>query len=148
MDPTPSADSAGNSGDVHGGGLLDVAQLSIPAVGACLVVLRTATASLAARADFTLDDIADLRIAVDEASALLLLSAAPGSALKCVFPLSPGFMRGTVARLSQLRPLHTTSARARQQLLGSLPCRTSHSRTSDVARGLRDARWTELRWNA
>lgn len=145
MDPTPSVDSAGNSGDVHGGGLLDVAQLSIPAVSACLVVLRTATASLAARADFTLDDIADLRIAVDEASALLLLSAAPGSALECVFPLSPGFMRGTVARLSQL---HTTSARARQQLLGSLPCRTSHSRTSDVAHGLRDARWTELRWNA
>ncbi|MCK9899348.1 anti-sigma factor [Parafrankia colletiae] len=92
-----SADGTGSSGDGHGGGLLDVAQLSVPAAGAYLVVLRTATASLAARADFTLDDIEDLRIAVDEASALLLVSAVPGSALECVFALSPGFMRVTVS---------------------------------------------------
>ncbi|MBL7498327.1 anti-sigma factor [Frankia sp. CNm7] len=90
MDPTPSGDGTGNS-------LEDVVQLAIPAVGAYLMVLRTATASLAARADFTLDDIEDLRIAVDEASALLLVSAVPGSALECVFTLSPGRMRVTVS---------------------------------------------------
>ena len=41
----------------------------MPAEGAYLSVLRTATAGLAARLDFTLDEIEDLRIAVDEACA-------------------------------------------------------------------------------
>jgi len=72
-------------------------RLAIPAAGAYVVVLRTATASLAARADFTLDDIEDLRIAVDEASALLLVAAIPGSALDCAFALSPGRMRVTIS---------------------------------------------------
>jgi serine/threonine-protein kinase RsbW len=44
----------------------------MPAEGAYLSVLRTATAGLAARLDFTLDEIEDLRIAVDEACAQLL----------------------------------------------------------------------------
>ncbi|WP_018637598.1 ATP-binding protein [Parafrankia elaeagni] len=92
-----AADGTGSPGDGHGGGLLDVAHLSVPAAGAYLVVLRTATASLATRADLTLDDIEDLRIAVDEAAALLLVSAVPGSALECVFTLSPGFLRVTVS---------------------------------------------------
>ncbi|MEX5634028.1 anti-sigma factor [Parafrankia sp. FMc2] len=91
------AEYVSETGDGHGDGLLDVAQLSVPAAGAYLVVLRTATASLAARADLTLDDIEDLRIAVDEAAALLLVSAVPGSALECVVTLSPGFMRVTLS---------------------------------------------------
>ena len=39
-------------------------------------MLRTATAGLAARLDFTLDEIEDLRIAVDEACAMLLAAGA------------------------------------------------------------------------
>ena len=50
-------------------------------------MLRTATAGLAARLDFTLDEIEDLRIAVDEACAILLQQAVPGSVLSCVFRL-------------------------------------------------------------
>ena len=50
----------------------------MPAEGAYLSVLRTATAGLAARLDFTLDEIEDLRIAVDEACAMLLPQALPG----------------------------------------------------------------------
>jgi hypothetical protein len=50
----------------------DHVELRVPASGAYLAVLRTAAAGLAARLDFTLDDIEDLRIAVDEACALLL----------------------------------------------------------------------------
>jgi serine/threonine-protein kinase RsbW len=38
--------------------------------------------------DFTLDDIEDLRIAVDEACAMLLPHAAPGGVLACRFQLS------------------------------------------------------------
>ncbi len=75
-------------------------QLTLPAASAYLSVLRTATASLAARGDFTLDDIEDLRIAVDEACALLLLSAAPGSNLECTFELSPGIIQVGVTVLS------------------------------------------------
>ncbi len=60
----------------------------MPADGAYLSVLRTATAGLAARLDFTLDDIEDIRIAVDEACAMLLSQAVPGSSLECTFTLS------------------------------------------------------------
>jgi len=62
--------------------------VTLPAAGAYLSVLRTATAGLAARLDFTLDDIEDLRIAVDEACALLLADAVPGGDLRCAFELS------------------------------------------------------------
>lgn len=69
----------------------------MPADGAYLSVLRTATAGLAARLDFTLDDIEDMRIAVDEACAMLLSQAVPGSSLECSFALSPDDMTITVA---------------------------------------------------
>ncbi len=59
--------------------------LRIPAEGAYLSILRTTTAGLAARLDFTLDEIEDLRIAVDEACALLLPNARPDSDLMCEF---------------------------------------------------------------
>ena len=52
--------------------LSDTVDLRVPADPAYLAVIRTATAGLAARLDLTLDEIEDLRIAVDEACALLL----------------------------------------------------------------------------
>ena len=67
----------------------DVVEIRLPADSAYLAVLRTATAGLAARLDFTLDEIEDLRIAVDEASAMLLPAALPGSQLTCRFLLTP-----------------------------------------------------------
>ena len=66
----------------------DVVVLRLPAQGAYLSVLRTATASLASRLDFTIDDIEDLRIAVDEACAMLLSHAVAGADLSCRFELS------------------------------------------------------------
>ncbi len=65
-------------------------ELRIPADSAFLAVLRTATAGLAARLDFTLDDIEDLRIAVDEACAMVLPQARDGSDLTCAFTLGEG----------------------------------------------------------
>ena len=53
----------------------DVVLLTVPADGGYLSVLRTATAGLAARLHFALDEIEDLRIAVDEACAMLLAMA-------------------------------------------------------------------------
>jgi serine/threonine-protein kinase RsbW len=78
----------------------DTVTVRMPADGAYLSVLRTATAGLAARLDFTLDDIEDLRIAVDEACAMLLSHAVPGSSLECSFALSPDDMTITVSVLS------------------------------------------------
>jgi serine/threonine-protein kinase RsbW len=75
----------------------DQVTVRMPADGAYLSVLRTATAGLAARLDFTLDDIEDMRIAVDEACAMLLSQAIPGSSLECSFALSSDDMTITVS---------------------------------------------------
>lgn len=63
----------------------DTVELRLPASGAYLAVLRTAAAGLAARLDFTLDEIEDLRIAVDEACAMLLPKVRDGYELTCRF---------------------------------------------------------------
>ena len=68
------------------------AELRLPADSAYLAVLRTATAGLAARINFTIDDIEDLRIAVDEACAILLPQAVPASELRCRFWLGDATM--------------------------------------------------------
>jgi serine/threonine-protein kinase RsbW len=75
----------------------DHVTVCLPAEGAYLSVLRTATAGLAARLDFTLDEIEDLRIAVDEACAMLLPQAIPGSNLQCAFDLATEEMTITVS---------------------------------------------------
>ena len=63
--------------------------VSRPTVPTC-PVLRTTTAGLAARLDFTLDDIEDLRMAVGEACALVLPEANDGTDLTCRFHLDRG----------------------------------------------------------
>ena len=78
----------------------DHVTVCMPAEGAYLSVLRTATAGLAARLDFTLDEIEDLRIAVDEACAMLLTQAIPGTNLECAFDLGADEMTITVSVVS------------------------------------------------
>ena len=68
----------------------DYVTLRLPADGAYLAVLRTAAAGLASRLNFTLDDIEDLRIAVDEACAMLLPKAVGEAVMECTFELKPG----------------------------------------------------------
>jgi serine/threonine-protein kinase RsbW len=63
--------------------------LRIPADVAYVPVLRTLTAGLAARCDLTIDQVEDLRIAVDEACALLLPLSAPAAYLDARFLLRP-----------------------------------------------------------
>jgi serine/threonine-protein kinase RsbW len=65
-------------------------ELRLPADGAYAAVLRTLTAGLAARLDFTMDDIEDLRIAVSETAAMVLDEADEGADLVCRFRLEPG----------------------------------------------------------
>jgi serine/threonine-protein kinase RsbW len=80
--------------------LRDMVTVRLPAASAYLSVLRTATAGLAARLDFTLDEIEDLRIAVDEACAMLLAQAVPGTDLECEFELTGDAMRIAVSVLT------------------------------------------------
>jgi serine/threonine-protein kinase RsbW len=60
-------------------------------------VLRTATAGLAARLDFTLDDLEEVRMAVGEAAALVLEAADPGADLTTRFWLRPRELRIAVS---------------------------------------------------
>ena len=72
-------------------------ELRLPADGAYVSVLRTTTAGLAARLDFTIDDIEDLRIAVGEACAMVLPEADTASDLVGQFHLRPGELTVSVA---------------------------------------------------
>ncbi|WP_344822620.1 anti-sigma factor [Actinocorallia longicatena] len=85
--------------------LRDVVTVRLPASSAYLSVLRTATAGLAVRLDFTIDEIEDLRIAVDEACAMLLPQAVPGTDLTCEFELTGEAMRIAVSVLTADRRL-------------------------------------------
>ncbi|MGH4016834.1 MAG: ATP-binding protein [Pseudonocardiaceae bacterium] len=64
--------------------------------------LRLVAADLAARADFDLDTVADLRLAVDEAASELVTVATPEAILTCVFSLDAGQME--VSSSVQARP--------------------------------------------
>jgi serine/threonine-protein kinase RsbW len=59
--------------------------LTIPADPSMVSVLRTVTATLASRRDFTIEEIDDLRIAVDEACALVLPHVAADARLAASF---------------------------------------------------------------
>lgn len=116
----------------------DAVEIRLPADSAYLSVLRTATAGLAARLDFTLDEIEDLRIAVDEACAMLLPHAIETAQLTCRFHLDPATLEVTVS-------IPTTR--------GQLPERDTFSWTvlsalaGEVDTGLDDERrvWIRLR---
>jgi serine/threonine-protein kinase RsbW len=68
----------------------DVVEVRVPADVAYVSTLRLTAAGLAARCDLTVDDIEDLRLAVDEACALLLPHAGAGDTLEARFALARG----------------------------------------------------------
>jgi serine/threonine-protein kinase RsbW len=98
---TPRA-SAPGTGTLPPPTARDHVTIRLPAEGAYLSVLRTATAGLAARLDFTLDEIEDLRIAVDEACAMLLAEAGDDNTLECDFELGGDTMTISVSVQSPL----------------------------------------------
>jgi serine/threonine-protein kinase RsbW len=79
----------------------DTVELTVPADPAYVSVLRTVTASLAARRDFTIEEIDDLRIAVDEASSLLLPHASADSQLAAVFTATENSLTAEVSVLAR-----------------------------------------------
>lgn len=64
------------------------AEVRLPADSAYVAVLRMAAAGIAARLDFTLDDIEDLKMAVSEACAMVLVDATPEGHLTARFFLA------------------------------------------------------------
>lgn len=77
----------------------DVVLLTVPAQTAYLGVLRTAAAGLAARLQFTLDEIEDLRIAVDEAATMLIRLTVSEAELACRFTVAADALGVEVAGL-------------------------------------------------
>lgn len=58
------------------------ARLTITADVANVAMARAATAAICTQADFTIDALEDLRLAIDEACALAIADAPPGSELQ------------------------------------------------------------------
>jgi len=81
----------------------DVVEMRVPAEGAYVATLRLAAASLAVRCDLTIDDIEDLRLAVDEACALLLPHADAATTLDARFVLTPGCLWVTATVTSDIK---------------------------------------------
>ncbi|TNM47196.1 anti-sigma factor [Nocardioides albidus] len=88
-------------GGTTAAGRPDEVELRLPADGAYASVLRTLTAGLAARLDFTMDDIEDLRIAVSEAAAMVLDEADPDAVLECRFELAGNALALTITARAQ-----------------------------------------------
>ena len=105
------ADSSERSFDRTGP---DVVELVLPADPAYLGVVRTACAGLGARLDLTLDEIEDLRIAVDEACTLVLPAsrAARDSTvrLRATFSVSAGALAVRVQGPNPDLPVETSYA--------------------------------------
>lgn len=81
-------------------------ELRIGAVLTNLPIIRSLAASIAMRADFDLDAIADLRLAVDEACSTLITQAVPNTALTCSFRVNQDEIRFvvTVPSTSDAKP--------------------------------------------
>ena len=64
-------------------------ELHTAACATAIPTIRMVAADLAARADFDLDSVDELRMAVDEACALLVRIAARNARLSCTFTVRP-----------------------------------------------------------
>lgn len=69
-------------------GAPDVVRLSVPSDVRYLSAVRLVAAALATDLDFTVDDIEELRMAVDEAVAVLVANASGAAVIRLVFTLT------------------------------------------------------------
>jgi serine/threonine-protein kinase RsbW len=72
---------------------MSTVEVRTSATAALIPTIRAVASDLAARADFDLDAISDLRMAVDEACATLVDAADPTSVLLCRFLVRPERIR-------------------------------------------------------
>jgi len=76
-------------------------QLRLPASTAYVSLARTAAAAIAARLDYPVDRIDDLRLAVDEACALVIADAPPDSVIECEFSVTGDALRAEISSPSR-----------------------------------------------
>lgn len=72
-------------------------ELTLPADPLHVPVARALAADLAVRLDYDLDEVSDLRMAVDEACAELVARATGASRLRCVFQVDADILRVVVS---------------------------------------------------
>src|SRR5262249_53455486 len=77
----PEGAVAASSDENGGSDPMNEVTVRVPAKPELVQVLRSVIASVAARAEFSYDEIEDLRLAVDEATASLLSHRTPGAAI-------------------------------------------------------------------
>jgi len=94
---------------VPGLGAQDEIELRLNADLVHLPLIRSVAGSIAIRADFDLDTVADLRLAVDEAASTLISRAIPGSTLVCRFAVSGSGLRFTGAAVSDREETPSTT---------------------------------------
>jgi serine/threonine-protein kinase RsbW len=85
-------------------------ELTLPADPLHVPVARALAADLAVRLDFDLDEVSDLRMAVDEACAELVAKAAGAGRLRCVFQVDADLLRVVVSATTKdgATPSHAT----------------------------------------
>lgn len=65
-------------------------EVRIPAQRSQLFVIRSLVAAIALRQDFDLDEVEDIKLAVDELCSILVTRASPGEHVRCRFDVTAG----------------------------------------------------------
>ncbi|MFJ4657064.1 anti-sigma factor [Nocardia sp. NPDC088792] len=80
IESEPASDSTAAPDDHR-----NVLRLQIPAAAAQLGMLRAITETIMLTADFTLDVVTDMRVALDEVATAMIVAAVPGAVIDCEF---------------------------------------------------------------
>lgn len=104
--PMPSPDTGAHRGDgpcvrSDAGQGASVVELRVAARPRMVATVRAMAAHLAGRADFDIDTIADLRLAVDEACGSLVLLTPPSATLECTFSAAEDEMNVLVGAVTE-----------------------------------------------
>lgn len=94
--------SAGRKSEQALGRIVKEIQLAVPANPDSLHLIRTVVATVAARAGFTIDEIDDLRLAIDEAGAYLLNVKPKPGVIRLKVETSSDSLRAVVVSDSRL----------------------------------------------
>ncbi|MCB0917331.1 MAG: hypothetical protein KDC39_02045 [Actinobacteria bacterium] len=85
-------------------------ELTFPASSEYLALARAATQATCARLNFTIDQLEDVTLAIDEAAALLIGDAVPGTEIACKWYTTATDLTITVTSVSTAgRPPRTTT---------------------------------------
>ena len=124
---TPLPESARKAPDVHPAH--EVVSIKTPAVPRYVAVIRLTAAAVTSRLGFTLDEVEDLKLAVDEAVSLLIESASDGAMVSVEFDINAATLL-IEARVSATKApdeasygwgvLRALSSDARSQFVGGI----------------------------